>query len=208
MQQPLSRTTLASALWPTGAARPDMPAPGMAIVRAAILVVAGAGLLWISAKVKVPMIPVPMTMQTFVVLTLGAMLGARLGAATVALYLAQGALGLPVFADTPERGLGLAYMTGPTGGYLLGFLVAAALMGWLAERGLGRSVPRLLAAMMLGHAVIFAFGWAWLAGYVGPIKAWTLGVEPFALATLVKSALGAALVPAVWGLVRAERKAG
>jgi len=178
----------------------------MAFLRAAVLLLAGAALLWISAKAKVPMYPVPMTMQTFVVLTLGVMLGARLGAATVGVYLLQGALGLPVFADTPERGLGLAYMTGPTGGYLLGFLVAAALMGWLAERGLDRSVPRLLAAMALGHAVIFAFGWAWLAGFVGPGKAWALGVEPFALATLVKSALGAALVPAVWRLVRAGWK--
>ena len=122
------------------------------------------------------------------------------------LYLVEGALGLPVFAGTPAHGLGLPYMLGPTGGYLLGFLAVAALMGWLAERGLDRSMPRLFAAMLLGHAVIFTLGWAWLATFVGPAKAWAGGVEPFLLGTLVKSALGAALVPSVWGLVGARRR--
>jgi biotin transport system substrate-specific component len=192
--QPL-RSTLASTLWP---AEGDVSAP----LRALILAVLGTALLTLSAKLKVPFYPVPMTMQSLVVLVIGATYGWRLGAATVALYLVEGALGLPVFADTPERGLGLPYMMGPTGGYLVGFVLAAAIVGWLAERGWDRSVPLTFAAMAIGHAVLFAAGFAWLATLIGPEKAWTLGVEPFWLATLLKTALGAALVPALWTLVR------
>jgi len=102
-------------LWPTAE---------RSLVRQAILVVLGSLLMWASAKVQVPMWPVPMTMQSFVVLVLGMGYGARLGGAAVGFYLMQGALGLPVFAGTPEKGIGLVYMMGPTGGYLLGFLVA------------------------------------------------------------------------------------
>jgi biotin transport system substrate-specific component len=131
-----------------------------------------------------------MTMQTMVVLVLGVAYGSRLGAATVALYLLQGAIGLPVFADTPERGVGIAYMAGPTGGYLAGFLAAAWLAGAIGQGGL----LRLAAAMLAGHAVIFAFGLAWLATAIGVEKAWLVGVAPFLLATLLKSALGVALV--------------
>jgi biotin transport system substrate-specific component len=192
--QPL-RSTLASTLWP---AEGDISAP----LRAVILAVLGTALLTLSAKLKVPFYPVPMTMQSLVVLVIGATYGWRLGAATVALYLVEGALGLPVFADTPERGLGLPYMMGPTGGYLVGFVLAAAVVGWLAERGWDRSVPLTFAAMATGHVVLFAAGFAWLATLIGPEKAWALGVVPFALATLLKTALGAALVPALWNLVR------
>ena len=153
-------TTHASALWP---ARPD--AGGL--LRAVVLALAGTVLLTVSAKLKVPFYPVPMTMQTLVVLVLGASLGWRLGAATVLLYLAEGTFGLPVFADTPERGIGLAYMVGPTGGYLLGFLAGAVVVGWLAELGLGRSVAGMGVAMTLGHVAIFLFGFAWLAVQIG-----------------------------------------
>lgn len=192
--QPL-RNTLASTIWP---AEGDLSAP----LRAVILAVVGTALLTLSAKLKVPFYPVPMTMQSLVVLVIGATYGWRLGAATVALYLVEGALGLPVFADTPERGIGLPYMLGPTGGYLVGFVLAAGVVGWLAERGWDRSVPLTFAAMAVGHAVLFAAGFAWLATLIGPDKAWTLGVVPFALATLLKTALGAVLVPALWNLVR------
>jgi biotin transport system substrate-specific component len=160
-------------------------------LRAVLLALAGSVLLTLSAKLKVPFHPVPMTMQTMVVLVLGVAYGSRLGAATVALYLLQGAVGLPVFADTPERGIGLAYMAGPTGGYLAGFLVAA----WFAgAAGGGGGLARLAAAMLGGHAIIFAFGLAWLAAAIGPEKAWLLGAAPFLLATLLKSALGVALL--------------
>jgi biotin transport system substrate-specific component len=192
--QPL-RSTLASTLWPV-----DGEVAGA--MRAVALAVAGTLLLTLSAKLKVPFYPVPMTMQSRVVLVIGATYGWRLGAATVALYLVEGALGLPVFADTPERGIGLPYMMGPTGGYLVGFVLAAGVVGWLAERGWDRSIALTFAAMAVGHAVLFAAGFAWLATLIGPEKAWTLGVVPFALATLLKTALGAALVPALWSLVR------
>jgi biotin transport system substrate-specific component len=110
-------------------------------LRLVLLAVLGALLLTVAAYIKVPFWPVPLTMQTFVVLVVGAAYGARLGAATVTLYLAEGAAGLPVFAG----GGGLAYMAGPTGGYLVGFLAAAAVIGWLAERGFDRRwTPRWL----------------------------------------------------------------
>ncbi|HLH48198.1 MAG TPA: biotin transporter BioY, partial [Roseiarcus sp.] len=139
--------------------------------------------------------PVPMTLQTLVVLILGAAFGARLAGATVALYLAEGLIGLPVFAGALA---GPAYMAGPTGGYLVGFLVAAVAIGFFAERGWDRSGPRLLVAMALGHALIFAFGFVWLAGLIGAEKAWALGVAPFFAATLVKTLLAWALVGAFW----------
>ena len=126
-------------------------------------VVVGVCLLTLSAKLQVPFYPVPMTMQTLVVLMIGMAYGRVLGTATVAAYLLAGAAGLPVFAGTPERGIGLAYMMGPTGGFLVGFLISAWLMGALAERGWSNSFLLSAAAMIIGHAVILAAGVAWLA---------------------------------------------
>ena len=174
--------------------------------RDAALALAATGLLTLSAKIQVPMI-VPMTLQTLVVLVVGAAFGARLGALTLGLYLLEGALGLPVFAGTPEKGLGLAYMMGPTGGYLLGFVAAAFVTGLLAERGLARGVLGTLAAMAIGHAVIFLFGFAWLAALFGAAKAYAIGVAPFFAATAIKTALGAALLPAAWWAVERFRRA-
>jgi len=179
--------TLAATLWPTRRS--------LRFARNAALVVGGALALALSARIQVPFTPVPMTLQTLVVLALGVALGARLAAATVAFYLIEGLLGLPVFAGALA---GPAYMAGPTGGFLAGFLVAAALVGMLAERGWDRSWTRLLAAMALGHVAIFALGFAWLAILIGPEKAFTLGVAPFALATIVKTLLACALVGAAW----------
>ena len=164
--------------------------PLAALMRGAALAFVGALVLAASAKIQVPFYPVPMTLQTLAVLTLGALLGARLAAATVALYLVEGLLGLPVFAGAVA---GPAYMIGPTGGYLAGFLIAAALVGWLAERGWTRGWALALAAMTLGHVLIFAGGFAWLTLLIGPAKAWTAGVVPFAAATLAKTLLAAAL---------------
>jgi biotin transport system substrate-specific component len=181
------RPTLAATLWPQQAASRT--------ARLAALSIGGALALAVSAKAQVPFYPVPMTLQTLVVLIIGAAFGARLAAATVLLYLVEGLLGLQVFAGLSA---GPAYMAGPTGGYLAGFLVAAALVGWLAERGWDRSLGRLLAAMALGHVVIFAFGFGWLATLIGPEKAWIGGVEPFFAATIVKTLLAWALVAAAW----------
>mgnify|MGYP003488254691 CR=1 FL=1 len=104
-------------------------------------------------------------------------------------------------AGTPERGIGFAYMVGPTGGFLLGFAAAAYLTGWLAERGWDRSILKLMGAMALGHAVIFLFGLSWLATFVGPAMAWTFGMTPFYAATLFKTVLGAVALPVVWSLI-------
>jgi biotin transport system substrate-specific component len=192
--------TFVATLWPAPAA--DSSSARMAAVARAIALMAlGALALWASAKIKVGF-PVPMTMQTFVVLTIGAAYGARLGAATVLLYLVEGAAGLPVFADTPERGLGLAYMMGPTGGFLAGFLAGAFVTGWLAERGWDRSILKLFAAMALGHVAILGAGYAWLALTVGPSMAWAVGVAPFYAATLYKTLLGALALPAGWALLK------
>jgi biotin transport system substrate-specific component len=186
--------TLADRLWPAGTND---------LARMAILAFAGSALLWASAKVQVPMWPVPMTMQSGVVLFLGFAYGARLGAATVALYLLEGAFGLPVFAGTPEKGIGVAYMMGTTGGFLAGFLMAACLLGWLAERGWGRTLAGTAAAMAVGSVVLHAPGVAWLATFVGLEKAVALGLTPFVAGAVVKAALASALIVAAQRLPRA-----
>jgi biotin transport system substrate-specific component len=184
------------ALWPVrGASR---------LLRAAVLAVLGSALLTLSAKVQVPFYPVPMTMQTLVVLLIGMAFGARLGVATVALYLAEGAVGLPVFAGTPEKGIGLAYMLGPTGGYLLGFVLAAAVAGWLVERR--RDAAGLALAVVAGSLAIYASGVLWLASFVGLGKALELGLLPFLWGDLLKAGLAFAL--ALGGAAMVRRRLG
>ncbi len=170
------------------------------------LVLVGSLLLAASAKIQVPFWPVPMTMQTFVVLVLGMAYGRTLGLATVALYLAEGAAGLPVFAGTPEKGIGLAYMVGPTGGYLAGFVVAVLLVGWLAERRWDRHPLTTAAAMVIGMAVIYAMGAAWLATFTGFEKALQFGVTPFLLGDALKILLATALMPLAWKAVKASSR--
>lgn len=166
--------------------------------RSVLLAIAGSLLLWLSAKVQVPFWPVPMTMQTFVVLGLGAAFGWRLGMATVALYLLQGAMGLAVFAGTPEKGIGLAYMAGPTGGYLAGFVLAAGLTGWLAEKGFDRNVFTMGLAMLAGTIAIYALGLGWLATLIGVEKAMQFGLVPFIPGDIAKLVLAAIVFPAAW----------
>ena len=160
----------------------------------------GTVFLTLSAKIQIPFWPVPMTLQTLAVCLLGAGLGSRVAGATVAAYLLEGALGLPVLAGTPERGLGLAYMTGPTGGFLVGFLIAALLVGWLAEQGWTRSWVKAISLMIVGHAVMFLAGILYLAPTFGWQKAIAVGLTPFITATIVKVALGAVLVRLALGL--------
>lgn len=188
-------TPLIDQIWPVSA-RPAL--------RAATLLLLGSVLLTASAKAQVPMWPVPMTMQTFVVLVIGMTYGLHLGTATVVLYLVEGAFGFPVFAGTPEKGIGLAYMMGPTGGYLLGFVIAAALMGWLAERGWGRTLPWAIAAMTAGTVLQLVPGVAWLATLIGWDKAIAAGLTPFLAGAAVKIALAAAVLPLAWRML--ERK--
>ena len=169
------------------------------LIRACALALAGAALLTLSAKLKIPFYPVPLTMQTFVVLGLGMIYGWKLGASTVIFYLALGAFGLPVFAGTPEKGLGLAYMAGPTGGYLLGFVLAAAATGYLAEKGWDRKMISAFLAMLIGNIIIYIPGLVWLAQVVGwdkPILAW--GMTPFLLGDLIKIILAMIIFPMAW----------
>lgn len=173
-----------------------------ALLRKAALVVAGSLLLAVSAQVKVPFYPVPMTMQTLVVLVIGATFGLRLGLATIGLYLLEGLMGLPVFTN----GAGPAYMAGPTGGYLAGFAAAVALMGLGASRGYDRSFTGSLVLMTVGHLVILGLGFAWLSVLFGAEKAWMVGVAPFYAATVFKTLLAAGLVPALWSLVQRYRR--
>jgi biotin transport system substrate-specific component len=169
------------------------------------LVVLGTLLLTLSAKTKVVLGPVDMSLQTLVVLLIGASFGLRLGAATLLLYMAQGAAGLPVFQSTPENGIGIPYMLGSTGGYLAGFVVMAAIVGWAADRGWDRNALKLLGAMVVAEIVMMAMGFAWLATLIGAEKSWQFGVVPFIVPDLIKVALAAAVVPAVWELLPEKR---
>ena len=183
-------SSLAELLWPR---REDR---SFRALRGAILMALGTALLTLSAKVNLPLPYVPMTLQTLVVLMIGAAYGWRLGSATVIAYLAEGAIGLPVFAGPVG---GLAPLVGPTAGYLYGFVLAAFATGWLSQRGWDRSVLWLFVAMGIGHVLILGAGFAWLAFgmKLGVDRAWLVGIVPFIAASLVKNALGATLVPAL-----------
>ncbi|MEM6666592.1 MAG: biotin transporter BioY [Pseudomonadota bacterium] len=196
---PTNIAPLSARLWPAAGLNPAL--------RAVLLIAFGSLLLTISAKIKVPFYPVEMTMQTFVVLLIGATYGWRLALATIGVYLAQGAFGMPVFTGTPEKGLGLAYMMGPTGGFLIGFAVAGAIAGWLAERGAVKSVVTLFGALLLADAALFAIGYLWLAfgavlpngaTGIGMENAFKFGVLPFVLGDLFKIGLATAIVALGW----------
>ncbi len=184
---------------------PAVPGARAGALRNLGLAVAGSLLLVLAAKVKVPFWPVPMTLQTFAVLALGAAYGTRLGAATVALYLGYGLFGLPVFTNTPPVAAGPLYFAGPTGGFLLGFVAAAAIAGWTAARG--ASWMRLVAGFLLAEAVMLGLGAAWLAlgaqmasgaTGIGFAKAFAYGVQPFLIGDALKLALAACLTGACW----------
>ena len=163
-----------------------------------LLAVLGSLLLTVSARITVPFYPVPATLQTLAVFLIAAAYGRNLAVGTVALYLAQGAAGLPVFTG----GAGLAYMAGPTGGFLAGFLVAAFVIGTAVDRGWGTNAFKLFGAALLGAVLLLGMGYLWLAGLIGVEKAWTFGVAPFALGELTKVALASALIPALTAFFR------
>jgi biotin transport system substrate-specific component len=209
-----SAQPLALAVWPESIGR--LPA-------AIILAVVGAAILALSARIQVPFYPVPMTLQTFAIMAIAAAYGSRLAVATVVLYLAAGFAGLPVFANTAFGTVGPAYFLGTTGGFLIGFIPLAFIVGLAADAGWDRSIPKIFAAMVWGDMVCFAMGFAWLAwgatlspGLVNLLKvapgtagtgvdfAWAQGVVPFMLADLLKIALAAMVIPTSWSLV--ERK--
>ena len=169
--------------------------------RGILIAFVASALIAVSAKIQIPFYPVPMTMQTFMIVVLSMTLGWRLATLSLLFYLAEGALGLPVFAGTPEKGIGIVYMTGPTGGYLFGFLLAAAACGWLAERGWDRKHLTTLAAMCIGHLLIFIPGLMWLAFLYGidkPILEW--GLIPFVPGMILKIILGTVALRSAWVL--------
>lgn len=169
-------------------------------------VLAGVALMTLAAKVQIPFWPVPMTLHTMAVMAFAVVLGPRIAVSIFLAYLAAGAAGLPVFSGTPERGIGLAYMVGPTGGYLLGFLIASFLVGLLAagKGALGRA-----GAMLAGLVLVYGLGVAWLAVYVPWNRLFAVGVLPFLAGDLVKigvvAAAGSVLPAAVaWARGNAE----
>ena len=168
-------------------------------IRYGLLALAGSVLIAICAQISVPLFPVPMTLQTFAVFLIGLTYGWRLGGVTVALYLLEGALGLPVFSG--GKG-GLIVFMGPTAGYLVGFLVAATACGWFAERGFVRSYPKLFASLLVGNILLYAPGLLWLGSLIGwdkPVLEY--GLYPFILGDLLKIAMAVLLLPTAWKIV-------
>ncbi len=163
------------------------------IAKIILVAVLGTLLLTISAKIKIPFYPVPMTMQTFMVLFLGITLGPKIGLLTISLYLFEGIFGLPVFAGTPEKGIGLIYFVGPTMGYLIGFLVATYFAGFFKyDKGIINTFLKLIFSV----SFIYVFGLIWLGVLIGWDKPiFKLGAEPFLLAELFKMLLLLFLTP-------------
>jgi biotin transport system substrate-specific component len=156
--------------------------------------VAGSLFLAALAQVSVPFFPVPMTLGTLAIMLIGVTFGARMAAATVALYIVEGLAGLPVFSNF---GSGFAKFAGPTGGYLVGYLIAAAFMGLMADRGVTKSWLGMISTLIVGEAIIFALGFGWLASLIGTEKAWLGGVYPFILGDVLKLALAAMIAKGV-----------
>ncbi len=197
-----SNLTLIGHLWPASSTN---------WTRTILLAILGSALVALAAQVSVPMLPVPMTLQTLAVLAVGGAYGARLGAGTLALYALEGAVGLPVFANFQA---GLFLPTGEiiaSGGYIIGFILAAGLVGYLVEKGWGASILKLCAAMLIGAAVLYIPGLLWLVGWLGVIKgmdatsaitvALTSGMLPFIPGDIIKAILAALAFPAAFSLL-------
>ena len=157
------------------------------IVKTFLIIILGSLALTISAKIKIPFYPVPMTMQTFVVMLLGLAFGYKIGLATVSLYLLEGIAGLPVFSNSPEKGIGLVYFTGPTMGYLIGFLSATVIAGMISSKD---NLLKTILKLLVSVSTIYILGILWLGTLIGwdkPIL--EFGVYPFLLAEIFKLAL-------------------
>jgi biotin transporter BioY len=172
--------------------------PRAGAIRDVVLVLGGILLLGMTAQLTIPLVPVPVTGQTFGVLLLGALLGARRGGLSVAGYVAAGVAGMPVFAGGAA---GPARLFGPTGGYLIGFIAAAWVVGRLSEKGWDRRLTTAAAAMLVGTVAIYAFGLPWLAAFVGWRDVLALGLAPFVVGDLLKLALAALTLPGGWALL-------
>lgn len=192
MQATIYRPTLLRALLPRET-----------LLSQAALVVGGSAVVALSAQIRfgLPFTPVPVTGQTFAVLFAGALLGGRLGAASMTIYWTAGAFGLPVFNGW---GGGWAMATGPTGGYIVGFIAAAFVVGWFTERGWDRG-PRIILPLLAGNALIYALGLPWLARFVGPHEVLHAGLWPFIPGDLLKLVAATIALPGGWTVVRKLR---
>ncbi len=195
-----TQTVLSEEIWP-------VRGTGLMIKRV-VLIVLGIAVLAIAAKIKVPVwpSPVPVTMGTFAVLTIGAAYGPRLGLATVFGYLLIGALGFDVFANSSAESIGLTYMFGGTGGYLVGFVLATLALGAAARRGWDRKIWQMALVMFAGNVLIYVPGILWLGqlyGWDQPVFAW--GLTPFLVGDAMKLVLAALIVPGLWKLVGSAR---
>lgn len=169
--------------------------PSKSFIQQALYVVAGTLVLALASRLSVPMVPVPITMQTFAITMIGALYGWRLATVTVLAWLGEAMLGLPVLAGGAS---GLAPFFGPTAGYLVSFPIMAALVGYMTEKAIHGHRPVAGFLLHLGaNALGLALGWAWLAGLLGAEKAWIAGVAPFVLGAVLKSALAAAVLKAI-----------
>jgi biotin transport system substrate-specific component len=201
MNRTLRYPTLADAALPRPSSRTT------ALVKDVLLVAAGTTLVSLCAQVRIPWHPVPFTGQTFAVLLVGGLLGLLRATAALALYFVIGALGAGVFQDSTG---GWDVISGPTGGYIIGFILAAALVGYFAERGADRRLVPMIGVLLLGNAVIYVPGVAWLAHWTPPgathdlgwSAAYDSGLTPFLLGDLIKLAAAAALLPAGWALLQ------
>jgi biotin transport system substrate-specific component len=177
------------------------PLAEKSLLTRAVVVLIGSLLIAAASQIQVPFYPVPMTMQSFAVLLVGAIGGRRLGAETVSLFLVEAAMGLPFLAGGAG---GLHHFWGPTAGYLFGFVAAAYVVGWLVERGAARNIASLIGSLLVGEVILFGLGALWLGYLFGATVAWTGGVLPFLPGDAVKVALVASTVLASQRL----RKAG
>jgi len=169
------------------------------VIRYIVLSLTGSGLIAVCAQIYVPLYPIPITMQTFAVFLIGLTFGWRLGGFTIFLYLIEGALGLPVFAKGAS---GLAVFTGPTAGFLLGFVLVAIVCGWFAERGFDRSFAKLFVSLIVSNALLYSLGLLWLGIFIGWDKpVLELGLYPFILGDLIKILLVVILLPLSWKFV-------
>ena len=165
------------------------------IIKLTLISIVGSILITISAKTKIPFYPVPMTMQTFAILLIGITLGYKIGLATVMLYLFEGIIGLPVFANSPEKGIGIVYFTGPTMGYLIGFLFAVFISGYFNVK---KNYLLIFCKLIFATAFIYILGLAWLGNLIGWDKPiFQLGAQPFLLAEIFKLSLLTVLYPQI-----------
>jgi len=183
----------------------DAIVPGASLIRDVVLVIGFACLTAVMAQVSFWIGPVPITGQTFAVLVSGALLGSRRGALSQLSYLAIGATGIPYWFALGGPP-GIARLVGPTGGYLIGFVAVAFVVGWLSERGWDRKVWTAVPAMLAGEAVLYVFGLAWLLHFVPADKVLQAGLYPFILGDLIKVAAASLVLPAGWLLLRRFQK--